>query len=186
MTTAAATTPGYQVAELAGLVGVRPDVQASVGSHPTATASLTRHNAGTVRTDASSGRVAHVSMKNSSNWMLSGSRNTSTEYFTGSVASFTLVGNAEVVQPCRPGVKVRTGRDGDGNVIQTGTPLVARLPTVRNVVVQPDHHPGRRIGQHDRVAGLLIAEVREARRNPLQPQHPLVPRRTRLDVGDGR
>ena len=31
-----------------------------------------------------------------------------------------------------------------------------------------------------------IAEVREARRNPLQPQHPLVPRRTRLDVGDGR
>jgi len=39
------------------------------------------------------------------------------------------MGNAEMVQPCRPGVEVRTSRDGDGDgdVIQTGAPLITRL-----------------------------------------------------------
>src|SRR5260221_553426 len=75
--------------------------------------------------------------------------------------------------------------DGEDDVIETGTPLAAWLAAVRNVVMQSDHPPGRLIGKPNRVAGLLIAEMREAWRNPLQPKHPLIPRRTRLDVGDG-
>lgn len=48
--------------------------------------------------------------------------------------------NVEVIESCRPGVKIRTSRDSDGDMVEAGTRLVARLPTVGDMVLESDHY----------------------------------------------
>src|SRR4051794_13244534 len=97
----------------------------------------------------------------------------------------TRVLHPKVIKPRSPGIQVRPHRYCDRNMVNPGPCLVAWLSPVRHVVVQADHDPGRHIGQNDGVAGFLVSVVREPRRYPLQPEHPLVPRGAGLDVRNG-
>ena len=94
--------------------------------------------------------------------------------------------HAELVQPRRPRGQLLAAGDAEGHVVQAGAALVEALARVARVDVQPDDDARPRLDEQHGVAGVLPLVVREGDRQPGHPEHPLVPRHARLEVGDGR
>jgi uncharacterized protein len=94
--------------------------------------------------------------------------------------------HAELVQPRRPRGQLLAAGDAEGHVVQAGAALVEALARVARVDVQPDDDARPRLDEQHGVAGVLPLVVREGDRQPAHPEHPLVPRHARLEVGDGR
>src|SRR5215469_5415898 len=71
-------------------------------------------------------------------------------------------------------------------MVQARPPLIEGLAGVAVMVMQPEHDARTRLHQHDGVAALLPAMMRERDRHPRHPEDPLIPSRTCLYIGDGR
>ena len=92
----------------------------------------------------------------------------------------------EAVEPSGPRVKIGAASDRERHMVQARPPLIEGLTGVAVVVVQPERDARTRLHQDDGVAALLPAMMRERNRHPRHAEHPLIPLRTGLHVGDGR